>query len=291
MRSFTLSKLALWGLVLCTGALAVLGVLSLFGDAFRDFVIAAFAGMTGFALCVSQAAAACAQQLGRDTPWARGLAYLCAGVTGLVSVAGVYLGDAVLRGDHPELPPVWMMIVGGFAVGFVKPAMSFVIAACEGKERSQARSDDHVLAAKDQRIAELERELAAAKKTSQAKPMASPQRKPLKASGHAARTLANEIRKAEPVGASGRIADVEQELLDAYARDVTLQEIEAACRAIAERCDDEGAPLRPSLRLVANQIKVPRSRIDKCLIASGTKLSLVVERLGLAEAAPVDKAA
>ena len=41
-RDFRLAKLALWGLVLCTGALAVIGVLSLFdgGASARGFMLA-----------------------------------------------------------------------------------------------------------------------------------------------------------------------------------------------------------------------------------------------------------
>lgn len=283
---FGLAKAVLWGLVVCTGSLAVLGVLSLFdNDVARGPIIVAFAGMVFCSLCISQVAAACAQHLDRRTPIARVLAYLCAGVCGLASVAGVFLGDAVLRGDHPAMPPVWLMVLGGFVLSFVKQAMSFVIAACESKQRLDARSDDHVLAAKDQRIAELEREVAALKKPSQAKPLAPPKQKPAKVSGHAARSFARAVEKAEPQAASGRIAEVEQEQLDPYVRDVTLEEIQAACRIIAERRDDDGIPVRPSLRLVASQLTVPRSRIDKCLIENKTKLAVVVERLDLAAAA------
>jgi hypothetical protein len=282
--TFRLAKAALWGLVFCTGALAVLGVLSLFGgEVARAPIIVAFAGMVFCSLCISQVAAACAQHLDNRTPVARVLAYLCAGVCGLASVAGVFLGDAVLRGDHPEMPPVWMMVVGAFVLSFVKQAMSFVIAACEGKERDRAVGADAVLRAKDERIAQLERELALAKKASQDKPVS---QRPAKhrASGHAARSFARAVSEAEPTGASGRMAPMEQPLVEREFRDVSLKEIEDACLAIAGQVNEDGQPKTPSIRLVASQCNVPKQRIEKCLIGHGVKLVTVVERLGLAAA-------
>lgn len=283
--TFRWAKAVLWGLVICTGALAVLGVLSLFdGAVARGPIIVAFAGMVFCSLCISQVAAACAQHLDCRTPVARVLAYVCAGVCGLASVAGVFLGDAVLRGDHPAMPPVQMMILGGFVLSFVKQAMSFVIAACEGKERDRATGADAVIRAKDERIAQLERALADAKKTSQDKPVAQP--KPSrKVTGHAARQFARAVRDAEPEAPAGRLAPVEQPQCQTQFRDVTLQEIEDACRVIAGQIGDDGAPKVPSIRLVASQCNVPRSRIDKCLVVEGVKLARVVERLGLAAAA------
>lgn len=279
--TFRFAKAALWGLVICTGALAVLGVLSLFGDGARGPIIAAFAGMVFCSLCVSQVAAACAQQLTAKTPVARFLAYLCAAVTGLASVAGVFLGDAVLRGDHPQLPPVAFMIAGGFVLSFVKQAMSFVIAACERQARAEAKSDDNVIQVKDARIAELERELAQAKKASQDKPVAqAPVNR--RATRHAARSLARAIASEKPVGQSGRVAPVEVEECQTEFRDVTMTEIEDACRAIMMRQDADGEPMKPSLRLVASQCKVPKSRVDKCLIANDVKLAAVAERLARA---------
>lgn len=285
--TFRFAKAALWGLVLCTGALAVLGVLSLFGDpaeptdAWRGPIIAAFAGMVFCSLCVSQVAAACAQQLTGETPWARGLAYGCAAVTGLASVAGVFLGDAVLRGDHPELPPLAFMIAGAFVLSFVKQAMSFVITACEGDAKAAAAAQDHVLAAKDARIAQLERELAQVKKASQDKPV-SPVSPPRRASGHAARSVARAMEKEEPTGSSGRIAPVEQALCQTEFRDVSLSEVEDACREIMLRRDADDQPVTPSLRLVASQCKVPKGRVEKCLTQHQLKLATVVERLAAA---------
>lgn len=286
---FGLAKAVLWGLVGCTGALAVLGVLSLFdGDVARGPIIVAFAGMVFCSLCISQVAAACAQHLDHRTPVARVLAYVCAGVCGLASVAGVFLGDAVLRGDHPAMPPVWMMVLGGFVLSFVKQAMSFVIAACEGKERDRATGADAVIRAKDERIAQLERALdralADAKKASQDKPVAQPKQS-RKVTGHAARQFARAVHDAEPEAPAGRLAPVEQQLCQTEFRDVTLKEIEDACRVIAGQIGDDGAPKVPSIRLVASQCNVPRSRIDKCLVVEGVKLAGVVERLGLAAAA------
>lgn len=275
-RDFRLAKLALWGLVLCTGALAVLGVLSLFGDVFRGACIIAFAGIAGFSLCVSQAAAACAQVLDGDKfKHARAWAYAVAVVTGLVSVAGVYLGDAILRGHPPAMPPVWMMVAGGFVLGAVKPAMSFVIAACETKELGRVDSSEDLIRVKDQRIAELERLLRDAQKVIQDKG----QPRSAKATSQAGKTLARELRSQEPVGPSKRGETPALEVLEPEASNVSLAELEVACRAIIERRDGDDQPMVPSLRLVASQLNVPRSRVERCLLVANTKLAVVVERL------------
>ncbi len=288
-RDFTLAKLALWGLVLCTGALAVFGVLSLFGDVFpavtpwlMSACILAFAGMAFSALCVSQAAAACAQVLdGAKFRHARTVAWGCAVVTGLVSVAGVYLGDAVLRGHPPSMPPIWAMVTGGFVLCFIKPAMSFVITACESKECGRLDATAALIAVKDARIAELEQALRQAQKPNQAK-AETPAPVRGRASAHQARTLARELSSQAPVGPSARHEPMAIERPAPEPRDVSLDEIEAACRAIIERRDEEDQPLVPSLRLVAIQLNVPKSRIDKALLQANTKLAVVTERVRLA---------
>lgn len=279
-RDFRLAKLALWGLVLCTGALAVIGVLSLFdgGASARGFIITAFAGMVFCSLCVSQVAAACAQMLDKSQPWARGLAFLCAAITGLASVAGVFLGDAVLRGHPPAMPPVELMVVGGFVLSFVKQAMSFVITACEGKELVRVAGADDVLRVKDDRIAELERRLREAEKASQAKPQAPAPARPADRA-KAARTLARELKNQRPSNNAPRGEPQPIERLEPEARDVSIAEIETACQAIMQRRTEDDQPMVPSLRLVAGQLNVPRSRVDKALIGANTKLAAVVERL------------
>jgi len=166
-RDFMLAKISVGGLLLSTAVLVVAGVLSLFGELIgplapylKGACILGFAGIAGFALAVAQAAASCAQVLDGDKyAGARGVAYVCAAITGAVSLAGVYLGDAVLNGHPVTLPPLEVMLCAGFLLAFIKPAMTFVITACETKERGRIDATDAIVQAKDARIATLEREL------------------------------------------------------------------------------------------------------------------------------------
>lgn len=166
-RDFWLAKLSVGGLLISTAVLVVAGVLSLFGQIIGDWApilkascILGFAGIAGFALWVAQSAASCAQVLdGEEYTGARRTAYFCAGITGAVSLAGVYLGDAVLNGHPVTLPPIETMLVAGFFLAYIKPAMTFVITACESKERGRVDATDAIVQAKDARIATLEREL------------------------------------------------------------------------------------------------------------------------------------
>lgn len=171
-RDFNLAKLAVGGLLYSTGALVFAGVMSLFGDmapaqvlgTLKGACILAFGLIAVFALAVCQAAASCFVLLSnKENRPARVAAGLVSFVTGLVSVAGVYLGDAVLNGHPVSLPPLEAMLAGGLALAFVKPTMSGVITACEQKERADSVAYDVVLTAKDKRIADLERELEAAR--------------------------------------------------------------------------------------------------------------------------------
>ena len=207
-RDFTLEKAAVLGLLLCTGALAVAGVLSLFGTVvlgaapiLKTVCIFAMAGMAGFSLFVAQSAASCAQLLdGDDVKHARFIAYFCEIVTGLVSVAGVYLGDAILRGHHAEPPPLEAMLVGGFLLAFIKPAMSYVITACETHQGAKLSGVDAMLAVKDRRIAELEAELRKARSPAENPLPANdqaPAAKPPRATPAQCRSVAKALRNAE----------------------------------------------------------------------------------------------
>lgn len=162
-RDFTLAKASVWGVLIGTFILVVAGVLSLFRDVIPEAApllkgacILGFAIIAGFALAVAQSAAACAAFLPKGS---RGLAYACAGITGLVSIAGVYLGDSILSDQPASMPPLWAMLIGALALAFIKPAMANVIAACEVHQGLASASFDAVIGAKDARIATLEREL------------------------------------------------------------------------------------------------------------------------------------
>lgn len=209
-RDFWLAKLSVGGLLISTAVLVVAGVLSLFGQIIGDWApvlkaacILGFAGIAGFALAVAQAAASCAQVLdGEEFTGARRVAYLCAAITGAVSLAGVYLGDAVLNGHPVTLPPLEVMLFAGFLLAFIKPAMTFVITACETKERGRLDAGDAVIAAKDARIVELERQLrevraanpTPAEKPAETNPQPVSQPRPVRAQQRAARELAKELR-------------------------------------------------------------------------------------------------
>jgi len=167
-RDFKFAKFAVWGLLICTGVLTFAGVMSLFGDMFegtagpiKTVCILAFGGIAVFALAVCQAAAACAIYLKPGA--ARNVAWVIAIVTALVSVAGVYLGDAVLNNHPASLPPIEAMICGAVALAMTKPAMSAIIMSCEMQAGVEAEARDALLTAKDERIAALERELQAAR--------------------------------------------------------------------------------------------------------------------------------
>lgn len=144
-RSFIRAEASVLGLVVSTAALAVAGVLafgpdpaSQLGLSLKQACVIAFAGVIGFALWVSMAATQLAAILkGRAEhqvalKLAVGVAILC----GMVSVAGAHLGFAVFRGAPESLPAWWAVDLGGLGLGFVKPAMAFVIQA--GREVSRA---------------------------------------------------------------------------------------------------------------------------------------------------------
>lgn len=210
-RDFMLAKISVGGLLLSTAVLVVAGVLSLFGELIgplapflKGACILGFAGIAGFALAVAQAAASCAQVLdGDEYAGARGAAYICAAITGAVSLAGVYLGDAVLNGHPVTLPPLEVMLFAGFLLAFIKPAMTFVITACETKERGRVEAGDALLALRDARIVELERQLREARaaiptpaeKPAETNPQPISQPRPVRAQRRAAQQFAKELRR------------------------------------------------------------------------------------------------
>ncbi len=126
--------------------MAVVGILTMFNALPDDLVpfmrfvlIVAAAGVAAFALITAQMATAMAQVLlGSDEHrLALKLSIACALLCGLVSLAGVHLGWAVLS-NHPEdLPPWWAVDLGGLGLMFVKPAQAFVIEACRAVERDR----------------------------------------------------------------------------------------------------------------------------------------------------------
>lgn len=103
-----------------------------------------------------------------------------------------------------------------------------------------------------------------------------------RATGHQARTLARELKNQTPSGASRRQAAAKTESVATEIRDVTLDEIAAACRAILERRDEQDLPVTPSLRLVSENLNVPKSRVEKALMLAQTKLAVITERVKIA---------
>jgi hypothetical protein len=269
-RDFKRERLALDGLVWSTGVLVVAGVLSLFAGVFEEagpaLQSACIVGFTGMALCslfVAQAAAACAQILsGEEHAASRGWAFFCAVVTGLVSVAGVYLGDSILRGGHPELPPLPAMIAGAFCLAFVKPTMSFVITACETKLGLEERAHDALLEERDRRIRELEAELRKTRSQPE-KPFAAndeelPQPAPRRASPANARHIARAVRSAR-MSASTKAAVEERRPAD---RAPPLSE-EAVAEILAKMADAGIKGELISLNAVRKFAEVPYSRIER----------------------------
>lgn len=167
-RTFERERFAVSALIASTAVLCVGGALSQFlplpetaAALVRVVLVLAFAGLCGFSLWAANAAAACAQILAEHRaakPWAFGIALATAALTGLVSVIGVDLAWLALIGEQQALPATGWIIGAGFALGFVKVAMGFVIEACERLVAVEVRAGDEVLAARERRIRELERE-------------------------------------------------------------------------------------------------------------------------------------
>lgn len=189
-RAITWANRFVWGLVLSTAALAVAGIAAMFLDLPAEWVgrleavcVIALACVAGFALGVANSAAAAMRSLAGDkeTIAAFWLALVVAGLTGLVSLVGVHIGWAVLT-DAPQQLPSWEAVdAAGLGLAFVKPAMSYVIAACRDKELQEraraeaaerARLDAIAADERARRHAEQMRriELEAAYKTAQAEP-------------------------------------------------------------------------------------------------------------------------
>ena len=172
VRTFERERFAVSALIASTAVLCVGGALSQFlplpalaAGAVRVVLVLAFAGLCGFSLWAANAAAACAQILAehrKEKPMAFAIALATAALTGLVSVIGVDLAWLALIGEQQALPATGWIIGAGFALGFVKVAMGFVIEACERLVAVEERAGDAVLASRDRRILELEREAQAA---------------------------------------------------------------------------------------------------------------------------------
>lgn len=281
-RTFTFAKVTTWGLLISTGAIAFVGVLAMniaefpeALDAFKFVCIVGFALVVLFALCVSQAAAACALYLkGPDYRRSRWGAIGISGVTSTVSLAGGLLGHALVAGHPLAMPPMPAMFCGLLALMFVKPGMAAVIMACEERADGVAGARDIVLEVKDKRINDLEREVSELKKALRDKP------EPVaRASASASRAVAAALKGQHPTGPSRRAEPQSNERVEADFRTPTLDELKTACEALFRR------DTTPSLRLVANECGVPKSRIERALTENKTTLLRVVETLKQAEAA------
>jgi hypothetical protein len=264
-RTFRLSKLSVFGLLGSTGVLVVAGFLSLFDPTNPYLVGACVVGFTAigfFSLCVSMAASSCAQVLWRSPDHAklRWIAIACACVCGLASLAGVYLGDAVVARHPVHMPPTIFMLAVGFLLTFIKPAMSFVIGACEEIERGAAEAADTVLQAKDARIGQLEKrnreleDLLSGIKRDLAEAHAKPALQTMAAPAVQARSAPP--AHASPRRGAGRRTDVDEIVV----RTPSWDEMKTACAAVRSRGEE------PSLRNMAAACRVPRSRINRALV-------------------------
>lgn len=196
-RNFNRERLAVSALIAATAVLCVGGSLSQFlplPDAVRGGVevvlVIAFAALCGFSLWVANVAAACAQVLAdrRGTkPWAFAIALFTAALTGLVSVIGVDLAWMTLTGEQQAYPATGWIIAAGFALGFVKVAMGFVLEACEQIASREARAEDALVLELRRQVRELEAEVRALKR-------AAPSNEPAQAHRTGDRTR-NEPRK------------------------------------------------------------------------------------------------
>lgn len=294
---FKREQLAVDGLTLATGVLVVFGILAMFAaepdtplaDAMFVICLIAFATLAGLSLWVSQAAAACAQILD-DAPWARGTAWACAAFTGVVSMVGPHLAFAVLTDQPEQLPPMWAVDIAGALLAGVKPAMAFVIRACRSKAQreEQARADRQA-----ETNRRLDLEAAARRGAGQEKPphdnalepSPAPARSGRRARPDQARRMAREMAGQQIEAATRRGAPAPVEQAGPVARDVSIEEIQAACRRIIAAAEPGGEAKEPSLRLVASNLNVPRSRIDKALMQANTKLHLVAAQARQAMAA------
>lgn len=140
-RTFHWSNAVVIGLLACDVALTVSGALShlMQGElAAADLSLArwvcvmAFAGVTGFALGVTQAAASAAQMLhGKpEHVFARRLAWICALLCAGVSVFGVEMAGDLLTGETTVRLDRTLLLAAGLGLAGIKPAMSFVLNAC-----------------------------------------------------------------------------------------------------------------------------------------------------------------
>lgn len=155
------AELCVGGLVSSATVLTVVGVLAAFlplggvwQDILRAICVTAFAAVAGFALLVSNQAAAAAHHVltrrrqFRATFW---IALACAVICGTTSVIGVHVGwTLVAVNAAPDLfglPPVWAVDIAGGALAFTKPAMSWVIEgrrAIERLDREEAEGEERL---------------------------------------------------------------------------------------------------------------------------------------------------
>ncbi len=155
-RSYRWSSRFVVGLIAATAALTVAGALATFlplSQEWRDCLYAvcviALASAAGLALAVSNAAVTLAQHILATDPKRSGtlaMAIGCAIATGLVSIGGVHLGWELLVSRTGRIGGIetWMVDLAGLALGVVKPAMSWVIAACCEIDAAEAKQADAV---------------------------------------------------------------------------------------------------------------------------------------------------
>lgn len=146
-RSFFWSRVFLIGLVASCAALTVAGIAATYVELPAEFAglersldaicAIAFAGIAGFALGVSQMAAAMAVTLSGESHrkglfCAFNLAVACSLVCGFISLGGIHLGA-----ERLGLDPLWLDIAGA-ALCLVKPTMSFITEAARQESEAQA---------------------------------------------------------------------------------------------------------------------------------------------------------
>lgn len=146
-RSFFWSRVFLLGLVASCAVLTVAGIAATYVDLPAEFAglegsldaicALAFAGIAGFALGVSQMAAAMAVTLRapahRQGPLcAFNLAVGCSIICGFISLGGIHLGA-----ERLGLDPFWLDVAGG-ALCLVKPTMAYLTEASREVSRLEA---------------------------------------------------------------------------------------------------------------------------------------------------------
>lgn len=217
-RTFHWSNAAVLGLLFCDVALCVSGTFTALRQheltpdqvgAAKFVCVLAFAGVAGFSLAVTQAAASVGQYLhGRGKGFAEAMAWSCAVACALVSVFGMQLAGALLNGEETFKLDAVALAAAGFFMTFVKPAMGVALSAARdvsdelaaaAKERADAadRASSERSAQAD-RDANTERARIAAEASARAAAESAP-------AGNVA-NLADARAKKKPRPANGRRA-------------------------------------------------------------------------------------